>query len=138
MWIKSDYLIVKFLYICWFSILVLSIIERNIEMSAIIIHLFSWLIHGIACLRISFLFKKKAEWYFIVCMCLSIHLLIDIWFVVGGSDGVESACSAGDLDLIPGSGRSPEEGIQYSCLENSMDRGAKVHGVTKNWTQLSD
>ena len=46
----------------------------------------------------------------------------------GGSDGKESACNAGDLGSIPGSGRSPGEGsgypLQYSCLENSMDRGA--------------
>ena len=61
----------------------------------------------------------------------------------GGSDGKESACHAGDLGLIPRSGRSPGEGngysLQYSCLENSMDRGAwwaTVHGVTKNWTWL--
>ena len=44
----------------------------------------------------------------------------------GGSDGKESACNGGDLDLIPGSGRSPGEGncypLQYSCLKNSMDR----------------
>ena len=43
----------------------------------------------------------------------------------GGSDGKASACSAGDLGLIPGLGRSPREGngnpLQYSCLENSMD-----------------
>jgi len=46
----------------------------------------------------------------------------------GGSDSKEFACNAGDLGLIPGLGRSPREGngnlIQYSCLENSMDRGA--------------
>ena len=46
----------------------------------------------------------------------------------GGSDSKESACNAGGLDLIPGSGRSPGEGngnlLQYSCLKNSMDRGA--------------
>jgi len=46
----------------------------------------------------------------------------------GGSDGKESACNAGDLGLIPGSGRSPGRGndnlLQYSCLENAMDRGA--------------
>jgi len=46
----------------------------------------------------------------------------------GGSDGKASACNAGDLGLIPGSGRSPGEGNrnprQYSCLENSMDGGA--------------
>ena len=45
-----------------------------------------------------------------------------------GSDGKESACSAEDVGLIPGSGRAPREGngylLQYSCLENSMDRGA--------------
>ena len=44
------------------------------------------------------------------------------------SDGKESACNVGDLGLIPGSGRSPGERngnpLQYSCLENSMDRGA--------------
>jgi len=46
----------------------------------------------------------------------------------GGLEGKESACKAGGLDLIPGLGRSPGEGngypLQYSCLENSMDRGA--------------
>ena len=46
----------------------------------------------------------------------------------GGSDGKASACNAGDLGSIPGSGRSPGEGngnpLQYSCLENSMDREA--------------
>ena len=45
-----------------------------------------------------------------------------------GSVGKESAGNAGDLGWIPGSGRSPGEGngnpLQYSCLENSMDRGA--------------
>ena len=51
---------------------------------------------------------------------------------------------AGDMGFILGSGRSPGVGnsnsLQYSCLENSMERGAwqaKVNGVTKNWTQLS-
>ena len=52
-----------------------------------------------------------------------------------GSDGKKSACNAGDLGSIPGLGRSPGEGnsnpLQYSCLENSMERGAlsTVHGV---------
>ena len=56
-----------------------------------------------------------------------------------GSAGKESACSAGDLDLIPGLGRSPEEEkgypLQYSCLENPMDRGdwwATVHELQKS------
>ena len=63
----------------------------------------------------------------------------------GGSNGKESACNAGDLGLIPGLGRSPGERhgnpLQYSCRENSMDRGARwatVHGVTKSQTWLSD
>ena len=63
----------------------------------------------------------------------------------GGSDGKESACNAGDLGLITGLGRSPGGGhgnpLQYSCLENLMDRGdwwATVHGVTKSQTRLSD
>ena len=47
---------------------------------------------------------------------------------LGGSDSKESVCSAEDQGLIPGSGRAPREGngylLQYSCLENSMDRGA--------------
>ena len=50
----------------------------------------------------------------------------------GGSDGKESGCNAGDLGLIPGSGRSPGEGngypLQYSCLENSMVRGYSPWG----------
>ena len=58
----------------------------------------------------------------------------------GGSAGKESACNAGDLDSIPGIGRSPEEGngypLQYSGLEKSMD--CVVHGVAKSWTGLSD
>ena len=53
-----------------------------------------------------------------------------------GSDGKESACSAGDLGLIPGLGRSPGEGkgypLQYFGLENSMNY--TVHGVTKSRT----
>ena len=62
-----------------------------------------------------------------------------------GSEVKASACNVGDLGSIPGSGRSPGEGngnpLQYSCLENPMDRGAcwaTVHGVTKSQTRLSD
>ena len=62
----------------------------------------------------------------------------------GGLEGKASACNAEDPGSIPGSGRSPEEGngnpLQYSCLENPMDRGAcwaTVHGVAKSQTRLS-
>ena len=63
----------------------------------------------------------------------------------GGSDRKEFACNAGDLGSIPMLRRSPGErkgySLQYSCLENSMDRGAwqaAVHGVTKSQTQLNN
>ena len=59
----------------------------------------------------------------------------------GSSVGKESACSAGDRGLIPVLGRSSREGtgnpLQYSCLDNPMDRGAwwaTVHGVTESNT----
>ena len=61
----------------------------------------------------------------------------------GGSVGKESACNAGDLGLIPGSGKFPGEGngnpLQYYCLKNPMDRGAwwdTVHGIIKSPAQL--
>ena len=70
---------------------------------------------------------------------------------LGGSDGKESACNVGDQASIPGSGRSLGEinvnPLHYSCLENSMDRGAwqaTVHGVTESdmtehtYTELSE
>ena len=59
--------------------------------------------------------------------------------------GKESACQAGDVGSITGSGRSPGEGngnlLQYSCLGNPMNRGgwwATVHGVTDSQTRLSN
>ena len=62
----------------------------------------------------------------------------------GGSEVKASASNAGDLGLIPGSGRSTGEGngnpLQYSCLENPMNGGAwwaTVHGVAKSRTRLS-
>ena len=68
-----------------------------------------------------------------------------LWGFPGGSDGKESVCNAGDSGSIPELGRSPREGngnpLQYSCLENAMNRGAwwaTVHGVAKSWTWLSD
>ena len=71
-----------------------------------------------------------------------------IWYIYGfpdGSDDKESICSARDLGSILGLGRCPGGGngnpLQYSSLENPIDRGAwwaTVHGVIKSWTQLSD
>ena len=67
------------------------------------------------------------------------------WHFLYGSDGKESACNAGSLGLISELGTRPGEGnsypLQYSGLENSLDRGAwwvTVYGVVKSWTWLSD
>ena len=64
---------------------------------------------------------------------------------LGGSDGKERACKAGDSASFHESGKSSGEGngypVQYSCLENSMDRGAwwtTVHGVTRSQTPQKD
>ena len=71
----------------------------------------------------------------------AVHLAVYVSF--GHSDGKESACNAGHPGSIPGSGRFPGEGngkpLQYSCLENSVDRGAWwgiVYGLSRvrhNW-----
>ena len=71
----------------------------------------------------------------------SLHPLYKLGFP-GGSDSEEYACSAGVLGSLPGLRRFPGEGngnpCQYSCLENSMDRGtwqATVQWIAKSWTQ---
>ena len=94
-----------------------------------------------------YLFKYSCKIHMHICH----HLLgwfLPAWFSValhgdlafpGRSDGKESAYNAGDIGLIPGSGRSSGEGntylLQYSCLENSVNRGAwraTVHGIMKS------
>ena len=76
-----------------------------------------------------------------IVLYISIYIDIDI----DTHTRIYSACNARDPGLIPRSGKSPGEKhgkpLQYSCLENSVDRGAwwaTVHGVTKNQTQLSN
>ena len=76
------------------------------------------------------------------CVCVSLFLYLGF---PGGSDNKASACHVADLSSIPRLGRSPGEGngnpLQYSCLENPMDRGAWwaiVHRVTKSQTRLSE
>ena len=90
------------------------------------------------------------------CIAFKVFVVISPWIfllwypilhMVGfpdGSDNEESACNTGDLGSIPRQGWSPGEEndypLWYSCLENSMDRGAwqaTVHGITKSWTRLS-
>ena len=69
--------------------------------------------------------------------------ILVIYYTVfpGDSDGKQSACNAGDSGSIPVLGRTPGEGngnpLQYSCLENPMEKGAweaTVHRVTKSQT----
>ena len=78
--------------------------------------------------------------------------IINYMYEIGGSPGdivvknlPANAGNTRDAGLIPGSGRFPGGGhgnpLQYSCLENPMDRRAwraTVHGVAKNWTRMSD
>ena len=71
--------------------------------------------------------------------------LLFIWGQTYKFEVKASACNAGDLGLIPGSGRSPGEGngnpLQYSCLEYPTDGGAwraTVHRVEKSWTRLNN
>ena len=63
-----------------------------------------------------------------VCLCFLIVITLCCLHFPGDSDGKVSAYNARDLGSIPGLGRSPGEGngnpLQYSCLENPMDRGA--------------
>ena len=77
-------------------------------------------------------------------MSLSLKYFLHLDSSSGDSDSKEPADKMGDLGLTPGSGRSPGEGngypLQYSCLQNSMDRGdwwATLHGVAKIWTLLN-
>ena len=88
---------------------------------------------------------QNVEFSFLCCIVgppcwLSIlYTVVCIWRFPSWRSGRESTCSAGDTSSIPGSGRSPGEGnanpLQYSCLENPMDRGALLatlfHGVAK-------
>ena len=72
------------------------------------------------------------------------NILNNIRDFPGDSEVKNLPADAGDVDSVPGLGRSPGGGngnpFQYSCLENSMDRGAwqaAVHRITKSWTHLS-
>ena len=102
---------------------------------------------------------SNITWYFYILLSNSKHKLHNFLFHLvsssqrgfpGGAAGKESACNTGDLGLISGFGRFPGEGIsscvldtqlQYSCLENSMERGAWRaidNGITQSWTHLRD
>ena len=92
------------------------------------------------CIGLSWLFSR------IPSSCYrKIEFIFEAASIPDDSDGRESACNTGDSSIIPGSGRSPREWngypLQYSCLENSMDKGAwqaAIYGFTKSQTQLSN
>ena len=74
-------------------------------------------------------YTSKTNVKYVAMKCIKImESLTSIMGFPGGSEGKVSACNAGDLGSIPGSGRSPGEGngnpLQYPCLEDPMDREA--------------
>ena len=84
---------------------------------------------------------KDLKWLSLAISFILVHLKYTMpWLKIGWwLSHKESACNAGDLGLIPGWGRTPGEEngnpLQYSCLENSMERGAwwaTVHGITQS------
>ena len=88
--------------------------------------------------------KKCIEHLECARLCVEVNKVIFLGFP-GGSVVKNLPASAGDTGLIPGLGRSPGKGngnaLQYSCLENSLDRGAwraTVHGVAKSWILPGD
>ena len=89
--------------------------------------------------------NHNAENFSFVCGLLYVIYSIYTCGLPTWCSSKESACNVGDLGSIPGLGRSPGEGngnpLQYSFLENSMDRRAwqaMVHGVAKSLIQLSN
>ena len=96
-------------------------------------------------LRLFFFFWMQYPLEFLLCRHRFDVIIFLILGFPGGSEGSASACDTEGPGSIPGLGRPPGEGngnpLQYSCLENPMDRGAwwaTVHGVAKSRTRLSD
>ena len=81
---------------------------------------------------------KRIKFVYHECCRLKKHLCLTTRRLSCSSDGKESACNAGDPGRSPGGGNGNP--LQYSCLENCMDRGpwrATIHGVAKSRTWLS-
>ena len=92
-----------------------------------------------------FIYRYCPKFTFLLPLICKYLSLCWEWGFPGGSEGKASACNVGDPGSVPGLGRSPGEGngnpLQYSCLENPMDREAwqaTIHRVSKGWTRLSD
>ena len=126
----------KCIYMHWYLkqwLMVLNIFTRATHISSLLKYLFrlpAHFLNWIICFLIVALLK-----FFIIHICIQIDTCIGF---PSGSDGKETACKTGDPISVPGLGRCPEEGngypLQYSYLENSMDKGtcrATVHGSQK-------
>ena len=105
-----------------------------------------WILNHWTCKEVPRSFVINAAWdslceYATIISCFAV---CGVWVgLPGGSDRKQSACNQGDTGSTPGSGRSPGEGkgypLQYSCLENPVDRGAwqaSVHRVAKSQSRL--
>ena len=125
--------------------------HHTYEVSAIIkIHLKSGTFRTIDKFTLTHCNAPKSLVYVIVQSCCCTFygfggMYNDMWGFPGGSHSKESTSNAGDLGSIPGLGRSPGERngypLQYSCLENVMDREAwraTVHGIAKSQTWLNN
>ena len=102
-------------------------------------HFAFWIVHGCR-VKWNWDFEDNSKCF----LATSLYQQFSLEVNIDGSDGKESACSVGDPGLIPRSGRSSGEGngnpLQYSCLENSMDRGAwrtMIHGIAKSQSPLT-
>ena len=134
----ANYLYISFLFQC--SVVSNSLQPHGLQPSRLLCPwTFSGKITGAGCHSSSSRSSRPRDQAYIFCVSY-----IGSW-THGRSEGKESACNAGDPSSIPGSGISPREGngnpLQYSCLENPMDRGAWciiVRGVAKSQKGLSN
>ena len=119
-----SYACASFLHLLW-SVQTFSLLIRLL----VLLRFRNFLKH--ICSRLSPLSDTCIESMFYqssACLYIVLMMSFEDRSFPGGSEGKASACNAGDLGSIPESGRSPGEGngnpLQYSCLENPMDRGA--------------
>ena len=110
-----------------------------------LIYLLEWFIIHYAHYYIHYKLYKFIIHFIFCIICVTFNWSIIALGFSGSSNGKESTCNAGVPGSISGPGRSIEKGhgkpLQYSCLENFMDRRAwraTVHGIAKSWTRLSD
>ena len=138
------------------------IISRSIHVAAngIISLFYGWV--AFHCIRMSHLFLHSSVsghlgcfYVLVIVSSVAVNIVVHVFFLIrafsrlprwhSDKESARQAGAAGDMGSIPGLGRSPGEEnsnpLQYSCLENPMNRGAcsvTVHRVAKSWTWLID